>query len=241
MKSKHTSTGSHSKTEDPSDTFTTPPTIDIMKSFSVGLAAVAATILAPSAFAYDQAERDAANEMVAGYGFPPLAAFDKMTPKMLTTVLRNYVGVTNDDAFEYLTSHDLEVIYATVSALNNCEMCLSFHAMALGGAGMDKSDVDALVAGGLPSGESDRAMAIAAKYAMAHNGVMLPREKRHLARLGFDSEEKILEVVYACGFMTANNMAYVHMIGNGLELEPMLQDVGPFKDTVYAKEGDGEL
>ena len=44
------------------------------------------------------------------------------------------------------------MIYAVVSAQNNCEMCLSFHAAALGGddMAMTQADVDEILAGGLP-------------------------------------------------------------------------------------------
>ena len=35
-------------------------------------------------------------------------------------------------AFEFFGAKEIEVIYAVVSASNNCEMCLSFHAAALG-------------------------------------------------------------------------------------------------------------
>ena len=79
-------------------------------------------------------------------------------------------------------------------------------------------------------------LVLAAKYAMAHKGVFLPREKQHLATMGFEGE-KLVELNFLCGFMAANNQNYVHLISEGLELEKFLQDIGPFKHTVYnAKE-----
>ena len=47
-----------------------------------------------------------------------------------------------------------------------------------------------------------------------------------------------MEIVYAAGFMSANNMMYIHMINNGQEIEEFLQNVGPFKDTVYSGKDD---
>ena len=77
------------------------------------------------------------------------------------------------------------------------------------------------------------------RYALAHKGALLPREITHLKFHGIKSQEHFLEIVYAAGFMAANNMMYIHMINNGQDLEEFLQKVGPFKDTVYS--GKGEL
>ena len=197
------------------------------------LPAIAALCAASTVSAYTQADVEAAHKFVEDAGFPVLGAFKKMTPKMLRTVLEAYGRVTNADAFEYLTALDLEILYTATSASNNCELCLSFHAAALKDQ-LPAADIEALLHGGLPSDKRARALAIAAKYALAHKGAMLPREKVHLAAHGFDSEEKILEVIYAVGFMSANNMAYIHMIANGMEVEDFLQKAGPFKHTVYA-------
>merc|ERR1719453_3031280 len=126
-----------------------------------------------------------------------------MTPKMLRTILAMYGTAMKPDAFEYLTPPDLEIIYAAVSAVNNCEMCLSFHMMQLGnpesptGSYMEKSDIATIAKGGIPSSKKEAAFVEAAKYALAHKGVLLDREKKHLATLGFDSEEKMLEITYA--------------------------------------------
>ena len=202
------------------------------------LALLLALCCLAGASAYSAADRNDANEFIKSKGFPVLNAFGKMTPKMVKTILNAYVTVTNGDAFEYLSARDLEIIYTAVSAQNNCEMCLSFHALALGNpeaSPMKQADIDRMLAGGLPEHDSRaRDLAVAAKYALAHKGILLPREKKHLAQMGFDSEEKLLEIVYAAGFMSANNANYIHMIANGLELEEMLQGAGPFKDTVYA-------
>ena len=82
-----------------------------------------------------------------------------------------------------------------------------------------------------------RGLVIASKYAIAHKGIFLDREKKHLATLGYEGE-KLTELNFLVGFMSAHNQNYVHLISEGLELEEMLQDVGPFAATVYKKEGE---
>merc|ERR1711918_256511 len=88
-------------------------------------------------------------------------------------------------------------IYAAASAANNCELCLSFHAMTLLKENASEEDVAAIVAGGLPRDEHLNGLVIAAKYALAHKGILLQREKQHLASLGFGNE-KMAEVI-RCG------------------------------------------
>ena len=171
---------------------------------SVKILALAA-LLVPCVHGYAQADRDAANKFVADAGFPVLNAFNKMTPKHLVTVLKTYTAAMEDGAFEFFDKGQIEVIYATVSAINNCEMCLSFHAMALGGdTKNDPSDIAEIAAGGLPKDPEMRKLAVAAKYAMAHKGIFLEREKKHLATMGFEGE-KLVELNFLCGFMSAHN------------------------------------
>ena len=52
-----------------------------------------------------------------------------------------------------------------------------------------------------------RKLAIGAKYAMAHKGVLLAREKAHLASLGI-AGEKYVELNFLCGFISAHNQNY---------------------------------
>ena len=172
----------------------------------------------------------------ARYGFPRLKAFDMMTPKLLLTVLKTYTTAMAPGAFEHFDAEAIETVYAAVSSSNNCEMCLSFHAMALG-ASASAEDIAEIVAGGLPKDPKMRTLVIASKYALAHKGIYLERERKHLAVLGIEGE-KLVELTFLVGFMSAHNMNYVHLISMGLELEPMLQEVGPFAKTIYAKEGE---
>merc|ERR1711998_650965 len=95
-----------------------------------------------------------------------------------------------------------------------------------------EEDVAAIVAGGLPTNNHLKGLVIAAKYALAHKGILLQREKQHLASLGF-GDEKMAEVIFSAGTMTAHNFLNVHLISEGVEVEPFLQDAGPFENTVY--------
>ena len=201
-----------------------------MKFFAPLLAALCAT--APVATAYTAEEQAAAIKTVTDKGFPPLAAFSMMTPKLLTVVMENYLNLIKPDTLEHITPLDLEVIWTAVSSANNCEICLSFHAMTLMGAEKDAKEVEAIVAGGVPEDEKMAGLVVAAKYAMAHKGIFLEREKKHLAMLGIEGD-KLIEITFAVGQMSALNMLYIHLISEGVDVEDFLQGAGPFKETVY--------
>jgi len=209
-----------------------------MKVFHVLAASL--FFVARSVFGYTAEEREAVLvEMIDGPGFPRLEAWNRMPPKMLKSIMTMYFTALGEDAFEYFDAKDIEIIFAAVSAVNNCELCLSFHGMVMTQHEADPEDIKEIVAGGLPKDPAMRKLVIASKYALAHKGIFLPREKLHLASMGIEGE-KLVELNFLVGFMSAMNMNYIHLISNGLELEPMLQQSGPFADTVYAKE-DGEL
>jgi len=193
--------------------------------------------VALGARAWTQSDRDEALKVVDSYGFPRLEAWNRMTPKMLQTVLKTYVATVSPDAFEHFDAKAIEVVYTAVSAINNCEMCLSFHAAALGPAGLPAEDIAEILAGGLPKDAETRKLVIGAKYAMAHKGVLLAREKVHLAALGI-TPEMFVELNFLAAFMSAHNQNYIHLISEGLELEGFLQQVGPFAGTVYPKVKD---
>ena len=50
--------------------------------------------------------------------------------------------------------------------------------------------------------------------------------------------EKYKELNFIVGQMSAFNQVYIHLISEGLELEPMLQQAGPFVGTVYPVQKD---
>ena len=158
-----------------------------------------------------------------------------MTPKMLKTVMTNYLNLVSPDALEFLTPLDLEVIWTATSAANNCEICLSFHAGALLGAEKPADEVATMAAGGVPKDPKMARLVMAAKYVLAHKGILLEREKLHLSSMGFSAEE-LVEVTFAVGQMAGLNLLYVHLISEGVAIETFLKGAGPFKDTVYADE-----
>ena len=100
------------------------------------------------------------------------------------------------------------------------------------GAEKDAKEVEAIVAGGVPEDEKMAGLVVAAKYAMAHKGIFLEREKKHLAMLGIEGD-KLIEITFAVGQMSALNMLYIHLISEGVDVEDFLQGAGPFKKTVY--------
>jgi hypothetical protein len=69
-------------------------------------------------------------------------------------------------------------------------------------------------------------VAVAAKYAVAHNGVLLSREKQHLGELGV-SMPKYLEILFLAGHITATNMLMVHLVDEGSPVEDILRAVRP--------------
>ena len=161
------------------------------------------------ATAYTKKDReDAIKWITEEKGFPHLAAFDKMTPKMLKTVMTNYLNLVSPDALEFLTPLDLEVIWTATSAANNCEICLSFHAGALLGAEKPADEVATMAAGGVPKDPKMARLVMAAKYVLAHKGILLEREKLHLSSMGFSAEE-LVEVTFAVGQMAGLNLLYV--------------------------------
>jgi len=188
--------------------------------------------------AYEQNDRDDAMDWLASVGFPPLKAFNYMTPKLIRTVMENYLNTAKEGAFEYLSEKDTEVIWAATSAANNCEMCLSFHTMAMAGHKLEDPVISSIASGGVPpSGSEFESLVLATKYALAHKGILLPREAQHLATMGIH-EEMFLEINYAAHTMGALNAIYINMIANGLDLERFLKIYGPFSGTVYKQELD---
>jgi len=170
---------------------------------------ILALSLAAPAAAYTKKDReDAIKWITEEKGFPHLAAFDNMTPKMLKTVMTNYLNLVSPDALEFLTPLDLEVIWTATSAANNCEICLSFHAGALLGAEKPADEVATMAAGGVPKDPKMARLVMAAKYVLAHKGILLEREKLHLSSMGFSAEE-LVEVTFAVGQMAGLNLLYV--------------------------------
>ena len=127
---------------------------------------------------------------------------------MLKTVMTNYLNLVSPDALEFLTPLDLEVIWTATSAANNCEICLSFHAGALLGAEKPADEVATMAAGGVPKDPKMARLVMAAKYVLAHKGILLEREKLHLSSMGFSAEE-LVEVTFAVGQMAGLNLLYV--------------------------------
>ena len=126
-------------------------------------------------------------------GFPPLALWSmpQFTPAMVK-LFCDKEKLLDSYPMTYITNPEKQIIYTVVSAANNCEMCLSFHAMGSGpamGGPLSQEDVKLIVDGGLPTqNERARTIAIATKYAICHKGLLLEREASHLESMGVTKE-----------------------------------------------------
>ena len=159
-----------------------------------------------------------------------------MTPAAVSVMVKK--GIAMRDTLDFVTPMELQVIYCVVSAANNCEMCLSFHSLGLKkGEAISDADLTVLRSGGIPETEflanghgRLKSIAFAAKYCIAHKGILLPRERKHLLKMGFDGPE-LAEITFCCGHIHANNMLMVSLIEQNCPVEEMLRGVGPFGES----------
>lgn len=190
------------------------------------------------AAAWTAADKTAALDWVADQGMPKLGAFamDEVTPSLLKTFVKINGVLSADDAFEYIGNVEREVIFTVTSAANNCEICLSFHTASLmKQKALSREDIDRMATGGIPNNPKYQNLAIAAKYAAAHKGIFLEREKLHLKQLGF-SLDAMYEITFLVGQMTANNYVFASLINEGAPVEDFLKELGPFAGSVYKEE-----
>ena len=191
------------------------------------------TIVVPT----EEQKADALKYATEVGGMPPLALWSmpQFTPAMVK-LFCDKEKLLDSYPMTYITNPEKQIIYTVVSAANNCEMCLSFHAMGSGpamGGPLSQEDVKLIVDGGLPTqNERARTIAIATKYAICHKGLLLDREAAHLESMGV-SKEMYGEILFLAGQIHANNMFFVYLIQQGVAVEDFLQAVGPFASTVY--------
>ena len=161
----------------------------------------------------------------------------QFTPAMVK-LFTDKEKLVNEYPMTYITNPEKEIIYAVVSAANNCEMCLSFHSLGLKkGEAISDADLTVLRSGGIPETEflanghgRLKSIAFAAKYCIAHKGILLPRERKHLRKMGFDGPE-LAEITFCCGHIHANNMLMVSLIEQNCPVEETLRGVGPFGES----------
>ena len=159
-----------------------------------------------------------------------------MTPATVSVMVKKEIALR--DTLDFVTPMELQVIYCVVSAANNCEMCLSFHSLGLKkGEAISDADLTVLRSGGIPETEflanghgRLKSIAFAAKYCIAHKGILLPRERKHLRKMGFDGPE-LAEITFCCGHIHANNMLMVSLIEQNCPVEETLRGVGPFGEA----------
>lgn len=105
---------------------------------------------------------------------------------------------------------------------------------------MSQADLDILLAGGIPQTEKMngdhgrlKVIAIAAKAANAHKGIILASEIEHLKALGIDVGNELAEILFIAANIQGLNQIMPHYVNLGAPIEDFLKQVGPFKDTVY--------
>lgn len=110
----------------------------------------------------------------------------------------------------------------------------------MGMKAVSESDMDILKMGGVPEtarmdGDNGRLrlVVLAAKAAIAHKGIILPREYEHLKEIGLDTDGELGEILYVAGMMEGLNRIWPNYVYQGAVIEPFLQKAGPFANTVY--------
>lgn len=175
-------------------------------------------------------------------GYPMLNVLTQNYPPSLISKTYRLINIITKEPYEHLTPAEVNVIAAVVSSANGCEMWLSFHASALTQmAAMSEEDLDNLVAGGVPkteklNGENGRlhSIAVAAKVAIAHKGIILPNEMKHLEALGIDLGHELAEIQFIAANTTGSNSILSHFLNQNPDVvEDFLRKAGPFKNTVY--------
>lgn len=66
---------------------------------------------------------------VAAAKLPKLEAWSCFSPAMLSAWVKKETIM--NEKWDWITPAEQQVIYITVSSANNCEICMSFHAMGL--------------------------------------------------------------------------------------------------------------
>ena len=236
-------------------------------------------------------------DMCKELSFPPLQVLtDELPPATALAILKKE-KVMKEHKYDFLTPMEVEVVWTTTSAINNCELCLSLHSHVLNDC-VSPKDLDTIKAGGVPAAEhltcgssgacmsrattdektatpvfkfskkdiragaADasissassssssaaaatttaaatkptcgrlRSLVIATKYALAHKGIILPREWEHLRYLGFERDQ-VNEILMVAAHMYANNLFFVSQIAQGCSVEHEMRIAGPFANTVY--------
>jgi hypothetical protein len=108
-------------------------------------------------------------------------------------------------------------------------------------------DLENLIAGGVPATpllKNDlgrlNVIAIAAKTAAAHKGIILPHEMEHLHALGIDLGNELAEILFISAQIAGLNMVMPHYVNQGVPIADFLKKIGPFKKTVYKSLSEAE-
>lgn len=183
---------------------------------------------------YSADDKEVSLKEVDAAGFPRINAFTSSawTPQLLSAFLKKE-GAVVAGPYKHFTPLQVEAIFASVSAVNSCEYCLTFHAMGMKNHGVSDEDIDAIVHQSLPTNKDLLGPVYASKLAASHKGPLLVREKEYMLKEFGYGPEHLAELIYLVGQISGNNMLMVHMISEGMPVDEMLQPFSPFKKTSY--------
>ena len=183
---------------------------------------------------YTVEEKELSLKEVDAAGFPRINAFTSSawTPELVSTFLKKE-GALTTGPYRHFTPLQVEAIFASVSAVNSCEYCLTFHAMGMKNHGASDEDIEAIIHQSLPSNKDLLGPVYASKLAASHKGPLLAREKEYMQKEFGYGPEHLAELIYLVGQISGNNMLMVHMISEGMEVDEMLRPFSPFKKTTY--------
>jgi len=115
-----------------------------------------------------------------------------------------------------LSAAEQQVVILTISGYNDCHYCTKAHAAAGKGAGLDDDTIRALVEGGLPTDDRQRALARAAKRVLSKRGWLGDADLSRLETEGV-SRGELYEIITLIGIKTMSN--YINHIAH-TEVDP---------------------
>ncbi len=105
--------------------------------------------------------------------------------------------------------------------------------MGMKNNGASDEDIETVIHQGIPASKDIKGCVYAAKLALSHKGMFLPREKEYLTKEFGYTPAQLVELVYIVGQISANNMMMIHLISEGIEIDDMLKPFSPFKASSY--------
>ena len=158
---------------------------------------------------------DVRQQAKQAFGFVPNLIDEMAThnPAVAETYLASNGAI---EAGGLLSAAEQQVVILTISGYNDCHYCTKAHAAAGKGAGLDDDTIRALVEGGLPTDDRQRALARAAKRVLSKRGWLGDADLSALETEGVARGE-LYEIITLIGIKTMSN--YINHIAH-TEVDP---------------------